>query len=226
MPGAGGPPGMSAAMSKIFGDIKAFSAKADVRVLDGSQKEMASMPMDFEYLDGKVRVQLDVGQMKSTTMPPGAADQLKQMGMAEVVSIIRPDKTNAYVIYPQNKTLLKMPLPAEDKGQNQKMQKTQLGKETLDGHPCVKNKEVISDGKGQTLEATTWRATDMKDFPIQIQTTENGNTSIVHFAKVQFTKPDAADFEPPAGYTQYNSPQEMMQGMMSKMGQGPGTGKK
>jgi len=224
MPGAGGPAGISGAMAKIFGDIKAFSAKADVQVLDSSQKEMANMPMDFSFLDGKIRVEIDMAQMKNNNMPPGAVDQLKQMGMAQVVSIVRPDKKIAYVMYPQNKVLMTMPMPidATDSDKEVKLQKTPLGKETIDGHACVKNKVLIPDTKGQHVEATTWNATDLKDFPIQIETKEKETTSIVHFTKVQFTKPEAAQFDPPGDYTQYNSPQEMMQGMMSKMTKGPG----
>ncbi|HEY5914512.1 MAG TPA: hypothetical protein VJA21_28310 [Verrucomicrobiae bacterium] len=214
MPGAGGPAGMTAAMAKLFGDIKGFSAKAETQVLDSSQKEMVKMPMDFAFLDGKMRVQIDMAQMKSSSMPPGAIDQLKKMGMTQVTSVVRPDKKLAYVIYPESKVLMSLPLPKEEEA---KVTKTALGKETIDGHPCAKTKVVISDGKGQDVEATTWNASDLKDFPIQIRTQEKENTSIIRFSNVQLTKPDAKDFEPPSGYTQYNSPQELMQGMMSKM---------
>ena len=211
---------MTAAMSKLFGDVKAFSAKADVKVTDGSQKEVVSMPMDFSFLDGKMRVELDMTQMKNSTMPPGAADQLKTMGMARVVSIIRPDQKQVFIAYPDNKVVMKMPLPddqADAAGKDAKLEKTELGKETIDGHACVKNKVSLPDGKGKNFEATTWNATDLKDFPIQIETKEKENTSTIHFAKVQLEKPDAKQFELPEGYTQYNSPQELMQGMMSKM---------
>jgi hypothetical protein len=176
------------------------------------------MPMDFAFLDGKMRVEIDIAQMKNSSMPPGAAAQLKQMGMSQVVSILRPDKKLAYVIYPESKVMMSMPLPKEEGDEKDlKLQKTALGKETIDGHACVKNKVIIPDTKGQNVEATTWNASDLKDFPVQIQTKEKENTSTVHFSKVQFTKPEAKQFDPPEGFTQYNSPQEMMQGIMSKM---------
>ncbi len=219
VPGAGGPAGMTAAMSKLFGDIKNFSARAEAQVLDGSQKEIVKMPMDFEFLDGKMRVQIDMSEMKNSNMPPGAADQLKQMGMAKVISIIRPDKDLAYVIYPENKVLMTMPLPQQDG--EAKIKKTAVGKETIAGHTCTKENVVITDSKGQNLEATTWNASDLKNFPVQIQTKDKENTSVIRFSNVQLAKANAGDFEPPAGYTQYSSPAEMMQGMMSKMqGQG------
>jgi len=170
---------------------------------------------------------LDMEKMKNSTMPAGAAEQLKQMGMAQVVSIIRPDKKQVLMAYPDSKVAMTMPLPKEgDDSKDTKLEKTSVGKETLDGHPCVKNKVQIPDAKGKTVDAMTWNATDLKDFPIQIEAKEGENTSTIHFSKIQLTKPDAKQFEVPEGYTQYNSPQEMMQAMMSKMTPPKGEDKK
>ncbi len=226
VPGAGGPAGMSAAITKFFGDIKAFTAKAEVQVLDNSQKEIVTMPMDFALLDKTVRVEMDLTRMKNQQMPPGVADSLKQMGMAHVVSIISPSKRSAFVIYPDQKSVLTMALPEVDSGKEPKLEKKALGKETLDGHSCVKNQVTVTDEKGEKIEATTWNATDLKDFPIQIQTKEAENTSFVKFKNVQFDTPDAAQFEPPAGYTKYSSQQDLMQGVMNKMMQEKSAGKK
>jgi hypothetical protein len=214
VPGAGGPAGMTAAMSKLFGEIKGFSAKAEAQVLNSSQKELVKMPMDFEFLDGKMRVAIDMAQMKNSTMPPGAAEQLKQMGMSRVTSIIRPDKSLAYVIYPDNKVLTSVPIP---KDEDPKIKKTPGEKETIDGHPCIKTKVVITDAKGQSVDATTWNATDLKNFPIQIQAQDKENTTVMRFSNVQLASPSVQDFDPPSGYTQYTNQQEMMQAIISKL---------
>lgn len=217
VPGAGGPAGMSAAISKLFGDITAFTAKAEVQVLDSSQKEVISMPMDFSLLDKSIRVEMDMTQMKNSQMPPGVANSLKQMGMAHVISVISPSKKSAFVIYPDQKSVLNMPITEESgASKTPKIEKTALGKETLDGHACVKNKVVITDEKGEKVDAVTWNATDLKDFPIQIQTKETENTSFVKFKQVQFVAPDPKQFEVPAGFTQYNSQQELMQAIMKQ----------
>ena len=220
LPGGGSPAGISAALIKLFGDIKAFSAKADVQVLDKDGKETTSAPMDFALLDEKIRVQMDLTQMKNKDFPEGAAATLKQMGMAQVISIIRPDQKLIYIIYPDQKCFMTMPMPKEDaeaSAKTTKIDKTVLGKETIDGHECVKNKGLVTDDKGQTLEFTTWEAKDLKGFPLQIKTTEKENTSIIRYKQVQFSKPDAKQFEAPVGYTRYNDTQELMQGMMKKM---------
>lgn len=226
VPGAGGPAGMSAAITKLFGNIKTFTAKAEVQVLDNSQKEIVFVPMEFALLDKTVRVEMDLTKMKNQQMPPGVADSLKQMGMAHVVSIISPSKKSAFVIYPDQKSVLTMALPEVDSNKEPKIEKKPLGKETIDGHSCVKNQVLITDEKGEKIDATTWNATDLKDFPVQIQTKESENTSLVKFKQVQFAAPDPAQFEPPTGYTQYSSQQDLMQGIMKKMMQDKSAEKK
>jgi len=213
---------MTTALIKLFGDVAAFTAKADIQVLDDSQQELSNMPMDFALLDKRIRVDIDQAQTKSRSMPPGAAETLKQMGMARVVSILRPDKKTAYVFYPDQKAMMTMPLPDEDSqsAKAPKTVKTALGKETIDGHACVKNKVVMTFDQGDPIEAITWNATDLKDFPVQIQTKEKANTSFVRFKQVQFDKPDASLFEPPAGYTEYSDPQALMKGVMKKVMEG------
>ena len=221
--GAGAPAGMTAAIVKLFGDNHAFSAKAEVQVLDSAQKEIALMPMGFSLLDKNIRVEMDLTQVRNREMPPGAAESLKQMGMARVTSIVSPSKKTAYVLYPDQKVVLSMPLPKEEMtaaDSSSKLDKTPIGKETIDGHPCVKNKVTLADDGGEKVEVTMWNATDLKDFPVQIQTKEKENTSLMRFKQVQLTPPEAALFEPPADYTQYTSQQELMQAILKKAAPG------
>src|SRR5262249_50897301 len=147
----------------------------------------------------------------SKELTPEILDMLKQQGMANMISIVRPDQKLVYLIYPNQKSSLAMPMPqdqADTLEGKSKVEKTPLGKETVDGHNCVKNKVVVTDAKGQTLEATTWNAADLKDFPIQIRTKEQGNTSILRFKEVNLSSPDRKQFDPPSGYTQYKDVQE------------------
>jgi hypothetical protein len=218
----GGPPntGFNAALTKLFGTTTAFSARCDVRVLDKSQKEKMSMPMEFALLDGMVRAEIDMTKIKGQGMNAEQAEQIKQMGMERVISIIRPDKKTLNLLYPAMKSCVAMPLPKEDADaieKETKLEKTVLGKETLDGHPCEKSKVVLTDINGKKSEALVWTATDLKDFPIQIQTTEKAETVILRYSNIQTAKPDAKQFDVPAGYTSYDSMQAFMMGVMQKM---------
>jgi len=217
LPGGGAAGGMDALL-RLFGDTKDFTAKVNVQVLDASRQEVASFPMQLTLLDKKQRVEMDLTQMKSKQMPAGMADTLKQMGMAQFVNIVRPDKKLAYSMYPTLKVVLTQPWSKAST--EPKLERTEEGKETIDGHPCVKYKNVLTDDAGKKTEATSWNATDMKDFPVQIQAKDGENTSVLRFQQVQLTRPDEKLFEPPADYTQYTNQAELQQAVMAKFKEG------
>ena len=176
--------------------------------------------MDFSLLDKKIRVEIDLTRTRNKDMPAGTAATLRAMGMAQVVSIIRPDKGQVYVIYPDQRVILSMPLPKEDLEGSDKaphVTKTELGRETVDGHPCIKNKAIVTDSAGHSVEATTWDATDLNNLPIQIETLEKDTLSTVRFKQVQFTKPSRDLFDPPSGFTQYDNPRDLQLGVMKKI---------
>ena len=218
--GPGSPAGVDALLAALFGNVKAFSSKCDTRMLDGDQKETMSVTMDFALLDGKIRAEVDLTQMKAKDMPPGAVEMMKQAGMDLVISIVRPDKTNQIIVYPNLKSCLTMPLPKEQieaLAKGPKVERTELGKETMDGHPCVKNKAVVADTTGKAHEFIVWNATDLKDFPVQIQTTEGDMTTVMLFKQIRLSKPDAAKFEVPSDYKHYDDMQSFMQATMARM---------
>src|SRR6266511_218626 len=73
--------GINAAMIKMFGDIKAFTAQAEARLLDREQKEISLMPMTLSLRDGKLRADTDLSQVKGGSIPAEAAAMMKQAGM-------------------------------------------------------------------------------------------------------------------------------------------------
>jgi len=218
IPGAGSPSGVSASLAKLFSDFPGFTAKAELQVLDKTRKEWLSTPMNFAVLGTQLRADLDLTKAKNEEVAASAA-ALKQMGMAEVVSIVCPDKKLIYILFPGVQSCLEMPIPKEESNaieKNTKVTKTPLGKESVGGHSCVKNKVVVNGDKGPLLEATTWNATDLKDFPVQIESREKENISVIHFKDVQLSKPDATKFEVPANYVRYTNQQDLMMGIARK----------
>ena len=214
-PGPGAAGGMSGVMLKLLGNIDAFTARAEVQVLDGAQKEVVNRSMEVCLLDKKIRITTDLSENKDT--PPAIAAGLKKWGLARVVTLIRPDKHLVYMIYPDRKALMST---AWEEGVATIGKKTAQGQEVVDGHPCVKNQVVITGEGGESTEATIWAATDLQDFPIQIRTQEKENGSWVRFKQVQLTKPDASQFEPPTGYAEFKDEQELKQGILKKMAEG------
>jgi hypothetical protein len=219
-PGSMASAGGSTAMLKFFGNNQQFTATCAMKVADQDGAEIMSGEMKYSMLEGKLRVDTDMTKMKSKQMPPAAMASMKQMGMTEVSSIVRQDTKTMYLIYPGLESYAKMTLSAKDAAgfdKAGKLEFTKLGEETIDGHACVKNKAVFTDDSGAKREATLWNATDLKDFPVQIVSTESGNTATMTFKNISTAKPDAKLFEAPADYTAYDDMQQMMMASMQRM---------
>jgi hypothetical protein len=219
MPG-GTTAGLNPVLTRLFGDAKAFTAKAQAEIKDSAGKMVVSTPMDFSYLNKKLRMDIDLEKVQSASQPAAVIATLKKMNMVQITTILRPDKKQVYVLWPGQKAALISPVAEGDTSiseGNSKITRTVLGKETLDGHPCTKHKVTIKDTQGNVTEATTWNASDLKDFPVQIQTGDKENVSTVRYSNVSLTAPAASKFEIPDGYQQYHSQQEMMQDLMKRL---------
>jgi hypothetical protein len=217
--GGGKPPGVSAAMAKVFGKNNAFISTADLRMLDASGKEMMSVPAKYSYLEGSSYFHIDLTEIKGAQFPPQAMATMKQFGMNELATATKAGAKTVFQIYPGLKAYVEQPVSAQDAAVDKaEVKSEQVGEETVNGHKCKKHKiTVTADGK--TQEVLTWNATEMKDFPVKIETKEDGNTIIMESKEVKFEKPDAKLFEVPAGFTRYDNPQVMFQTeMMKRMG--------
>lgn len=215
MPGAS----VGSALTKIFGNHTSFTGKADVQMRGGRGGD-TSMTMDIAILDGKVRSEIDMANMKSAQLPPDAVQGMKQMGMDRMASIVKPDENKMCLIYPGLKACAEVtlaPKEAEALKENHKIEKTAMGKETIDGRATVKHKVKITDGAGNVQDALMWTATDLKDFPVKIELVENGATMTIVYKDVKLGKPDAALFEPPKDFTRHATVQALMQAAMMKM---------
>ena len=215
-------PKFDAAMAKLFGDNTAFTAALESQIKPASD-DMITMPGKISYDTGKARFEMNLSDAKGMKMPPDAAAQMKSMGLDQLVSLTRPDKNLAYLIYPGLGSYVETPLPAAKSGTNDTstVESTELGKDTVDGHPCVKNKVVVTDDKGEKRVSTVWSATDLKNFPVKIVRDEQGAEITLLFRDISLTKPAASVFDVPAGYTRYDDMQTMMQTeMMKKLGGG------
>lgn len=210
-------PGISPNIARLFGDNAAFSADLEIQSKPVSGEMSVLGKIAFDH--GKVRFDMDLASIKAAKMPPQAVAHMKAMGMDKVILVSRPDQKASYTIYPGPKAYLESSLPesrAADFNAERKLETTELAKEAVDGHPCVKNRAVVIDKDNKQLESTTWNATDLKNFPIKIETTESGTPTTMSFKNVELSKPSASLFEPPADFTKYSNVMEMMQQMMSK----------
>jgi len=214
--------GASARLTRLFGMDRSFTAKAVMTVKSGSKKGLQNMEMSFATLAGKVRTEIDMASMAGSD--PAAGQQMAAMGMGRMISITRPDLKKSYLVYPGLSAYCEIALAdaLQQPDKAPKIEKKEIGRETLDGHPCVKQQVTVTEDGGRTHSALMWEATDLNNFPIQTQmVTEDGEIT-TRFKEIKTDKPAAALFDPPAGYQRYGSMQEMMMGAMrKKMMMGP-----
>jgi len=211
----------SADMAKIFGANQAFSATAEISIADAQHNAPMAMEASYAFLKGNLRTDIDMANVKGSKMPPQAVAQMKQMGMDRAVNIYRSDKKVMYLMYPGLKSyaVITPSPPSTDKPEpkESKVDVTAIGKETVDGHPCVRNKVTFTADDGSQHAMTTWNATDLNNFPIKTEMQEGGSTITTHFSDIKLSAPDASLFDPPSDFTKYNNIQEMMMGNMQRM---------
>jgi hypothetical protein len=208
--------GINGSLLNMFGDIKEFTAQGEVRITDTQGKEVSVLPVSMAMRDGKLRTEMDISKMRGGNMPAEAAEMMKSTGMDRMQMLNMPESKTSMVIYPGLKAYASIP-DEEATGPGAKVVSTDIGKETIDGHPCVKRKLTVTDEKGKTQEAFVWAATDLKNFPIKMELKQKRNTIQIQYKSPVLEKPDAKLFEPPAGYTKHDSIQGLMQSAMMKM---------
>jgi outer membrane lipoprotein-sorting protein len=220
----GGPPGVDPSFAKFFGDHNAFSANAHFSVTNPDTKQSMVMDVVWSMSGSKIRMEMDMTEA-ANKMQPNAGAQMKAMGLDKITIISLPDSKRVLQVYPRLHGYLESAMAetqAAEAVKNYKTEKTNQGKETIDGHSCEKNKVTLTDDKGEKKDALVWNASDLKDFPLRVQVTEHGSTLTIDYKDVKLDKPDASLFEAPAGFTKYETQMDLMQSVMLK--QRPGAG--
>jgi hypothetical protein len=223
---------------RLFGAHTNFAAMADVRVTDVAGKEWMRLPMEMKARGQSVRMDINMEQLVSAQVPAATLATLKQAGMHRLVSLMRVDQGANYVIYPERKGYLKIPLGAEasrGKDGNVQVRREPQGKENIDGQPCAKVLVTIGDAKGPLFQATVWEDPTRQNFPAQIKTMDRDNFMVMKFKDVKLAAGEAALFELPKGLTEYQDPEALMRGESLKKAapgatnrpaSGPAVGKK
>jgi hypothetical protein len=212
-------PSFDATTAKLFGSHQAFSAQLQFETAGTDPAHPIVATGDLAFLEGKSRFQMDVTKIKGVDLPADALSMMKSLGMAEMTMISRPDKKVVHIVYPGLQAFTDHPVRAAatpDAQAKFKVETTELGRETVEGHPCVKNKVVVTDDQGEKHESNVWNATDVSQFPIRIESTQAGQTVKMTFKAVKLETPDAKLFEPPPKFTRHENIQGMMQAAILK----------
>jgi outer membrane lipoprotein-sorting protein len=167
---------------------------------------------------------------------PGKIRKEQDMGGSTQVSIIRMDKGVMWTLMPDEKMYMEMSLQkaqAQNPGvdtSGYQMEKTEVGREVVNGHEAIKYKIIMTDPDGKKLGGFQWVVSP----GIQIKLdaiSKDGETKErvkMELTNLKIERQDPALFEIPKGYTTMTMPsfpdmgQEGMKGMFDKV---PGFGR-
>ena len=209
---------ISPATARLFGENAAFVANMEMEARMSAQDKIL-MPSRLAFDQGKSRMDMDLTTMRGASVAPEAMTQVKQLGMAQMTMISRPDKQLVYLVFQTIRTYVEMPTPkavAGQKAESMTMSLRELGREMIGSQPTIKNKAIVTDLTGKQTESTVWNSTTLKLFPVKIETVEQGTPVTISFRNVSLGKQPATAFEPPTGFMRYTNMMEMMQVVMLK----------
>ncbi|HEY3761881.1 MAG TPA: hypothetical protein VGN23_09050 [Verrucomicrobiae bacterium] len=208
-------PEFSGGTDILFGDNQSFSADVQIQ-LNGTPIKLHCKKY---FNKSSLRTELDLSQAQGY-MSPQALAQAKSIGLDKIVSIYQAGSHVLDMVYPDAQAYAEMTVPTPSAiGTNaESVALTPLGNETVAGHPCVKNKAIVTDNQGIKQEFTVWNATDLKNFPVQIIQNDGNDPSTETFSNINFSKPDPSLFVPPSGFKKYNDPNEIIRAVTKKRG--------
>ncbi|MHB8845406.1 MAG: GNA1162 family protein [Nitrospirota bacterium] len=153
----------------------------------------------------KMKMEMDMTRM----MEASGAQNAGQMPMSRMTMLNRGDKKMSYSLYPGARKYL-VHTEAEGQDEKPKVEKTKVGTETIDGHPCDKYKVVITYKSEQPQEGFIWNARDLGGMTIR-SVVENKDFKITTDLKnIVLKSSPASVFEIPAGYTEAKNFMEIM----------------
>lgn len=143
-------------------------------------------------------------------------------------TIVRQDRKVMWMVSPAQKSYMEMPLqgmadlsqhPRGDEKLPGEISRKELGREVIDGHPCIKY-EITHQQAGQNYVIHQWIAQDLK---LPVKTAAKDGSWSVEYRNIKMGGQSDSLFEPPAGFQKMAMP-AMGPGM--GMGQGMGQGRR
>lgn len=201
-------PFLAAAFSEFFSDSRDFTARAEIALPNRNPGD--SIPIGLAMSEGRMRWQLNMDNVRSAHFPPERIALFKQMKMDKVVLYLQP-KTNLLAAFPRMKAWIETPMlkaaniQEEAQAKIGGMKKTPAGKETVDGHPCIKYRLEVPEENNPNQVAVTWEATDLDDLPIKIMVKTGGQIYGVQLRNIRPGKADERLFQPPPSYARRGS---------------------
>jgi hypothetical protein len=153
----------------------------------------------------KMKMEMDLTKMMQTA---GAKDA-SQSPMSRMTVLNRGDKKTGYTLYPNVQKYM-VHTDAEEQGEKPKVEKTKVGTETIDGHPCDKYKVTITYKSEKPQEGFIWNARDLGGMTIRSEVENKDFKMTTDLKNIVLKSSPASVFEIPQGYVETKNFMEIM----------------
>lgn len=222
----GGELGYNAAMAKLFADIPYFSVSVETVLTNLTDKSRLTVPMRMHKRQDLLRIEVDLVKLKGTGVALQGLSAMQNIGMARMTSLVDPKEKGMQVLFPDLKAYSKVTtseVALPDAGF--KVTKKAGGKETINGQACVRQQVTLTSTDGQKVEATTWEATGLSNFPIRMLFRQKEGSMVMTFSDVRLEAPADDLFKIPSDYKPFESMSALMQEAMTRAISGAGKGR-
>jgi hypothetical protein len=227
-PGTGAAPVAPAAVTIAMPEIKApappsfgymdWEGKKDfyavVHSVSLNKSDNKSWVMDAPlWITGpKMKMEMDLTKMFQAS---GGKDA-SQSPMSRMTMLNRGDKKTGYTLYPNVQKYIVHTETEDPVGEKPKVEKTKVGSETIDGHPCDKYKVVITYKNEKPQEGFIWNARDLGGMTIRSEVENKDYKMTTDLKNIVLKSSPASVFEIPQGYTQAKDFMELMMSAQPK----------
>ena len=153
----------------------------------------------------KMKIDMDMSRMAQAAGAQGA----EQSPVSRVTLISRGDRKTGYTLYPNVKKYL-VHTENGERGERPKVEKTNAGSETIDGHLCDKFKVTVTYKDGKAEEGFIWNARDLGGMTIRSEVENRDVKVTTDLRNIVLKSSPPSVFEVPAGYTQAKDAMELM----------------
>jgi hypothetical protein len=159
----------------------------------------------------KMKMEMDMTKM----MQASGAQNAEQSPMSKMTMLSRGDKKMSYTLYPNVQKFM-VHTAAEQQDEKPKVEKTKVGSETIDGHPCDKYKVTITYKSEKPQEGFIWNARDLGGMTIRSEVENKDFKMTTDLKNIVLKSSPASVFEIPQGYTESKDFMEIMMSAQPK----------
>ena len=184
---------------------KDFTAVVHSVTLDKGKNQSWAFDAPLWITGQKMKMEMDMSKMMQASGAQGA----EQSPMSKMTMLNRGDKKTGYTLYPKVQKYL-VHSETEERGEKPKVEKTKVGTETIDKHPCDKYKVTITYKDGKIEEGFIWNAKDLGGMTIRSMVENKEFKITTDLKNIVLKASPASVFEIPQGYTEAKSFMELM----------------